>query len=347
MRIAVIGVGSIGRLHAQLLAEVPAIDSVIVADVDTARADALAAELGGRALPTSEAIVVADAVVIATPAEVHRPPFEEALDSGRPVLCEKPLGSDLAETVAMAERAAADGAVVQLGFQRRFDRGFAAARDAVAAGRLGELHLVRLTARDPRPVDAARLASARSPDAAPLFRDSSIHDFDLARFLTGDEVVDVDADGADRHGRRHPDPARLETAAVTMRTRRGVVAVLDATLLDPRGYDVRAELVGSADSLSAGLGPRTPLPAVDGDGTRPNGAPWPGYLERFRDAYRAELAAFVALVRDGGTPVADVRDGLEAMRIAVAATRSYVEGRRVALDEIPASSGMSHARGVA
>lgn len=332
MKVAVAGVGSMGRLHAELLAELVGSDSLVLTDVDAARATALANHLGARALPLASFLSHADALVIATPPQHHASQLEAAIDAGIPTLCEKPLAFDLPDTLRLAERVERARATVQVGFQRRFDVGFAAARGLVADGSLGRLHLLRFAAHDPR--SPASPASRGGGDASPLFRDSSIHDFDLARWLSRDEVVEVHADGSDRTGARPADAAFLETAVVTMRLSGGSMAVLDATLLDPRGYDIRAELVGERDSVVAGLTPRSPQRPLDTNASR-HDRPWLTYLDRFRDAYRRELAVFLEVARRETPSPVTVRDAAEAMRIAVAATRSFEHARRVTLDEIP------------
>lgn len=335
MRVGVVGVGSMGRLHAQLLAELVDPDALILTDVDPSRARAQAHELGARAVAVHAVRREVDALVIATPPQHHAPMLEAAVEARIPVLCEKPLALDLPETLRIAHLVERAGAIIQVGFQRRFDAAFAAAQRLAADGSLGRLHLLRLAAHDPRqPAPPRQAAEDRPLDTAPVFRDSSIHDFDMVRWLTGDQVVEVHADGSDRDGARPADPSQLETAVVTMRLTRGTMAVLDATLLDPRGYDIRAELVGELDSVVAGLSPRSPQRTIDPEAPPP-AVPWSGYLERFRDAYRRELVAFLNVARGEAAPPVTVRDALEAMRIAVAATRSFVERRGVHLDEVP------------
>jgi myo-inositol 2-dehydrogenase / D-chiro-inositol 1-dehydrogenase len=166
---------------------------------------------------------------------------------------------------------------------------------------------------------------------APMFRDSSIHDFDMVRWLSGQEVTDVSVEAGRRDGRRPVDPREIESAVVSMRLSDGALAVLDASWLHPTGYDTRIELVSEATAVTGGLSPRTPSHHADWSDAADG---WRGYLERFDQAYRAELAAFLACCRGIRPPVSTARDGLEAMRIAVAATRSHAEGRRVSMDEI-------------
>jgi myo-inositol 2-dehydrogenase/D-chiro-inositol 1-dehydrogenase len=199
-------------------------------------------------------------------------------------------------------------------------------------GSIGRLNLLRLTAFDPRVVERSGLLGP-TVEAAPIFLHSSVHDFDLARWMTGSEVVEVLATGTHRGGAAADDPRDIETAVVSMRTADGTLVSLEATWLHPGGYDCRVELVGDLAHLTAGLGDRTPAEHLDWpDATRRDA--WSGYLERFTPASRAELVAFLAAVRGEQPPATTARDGLEALRIAVAATRSVVERRPVALAEI-------------
>ncbi|HEY6608934.1 MAG TPA: Gfo/Idh/MocA family oxidoreductase, partial [Candidatus Limnocylindria bacterium] len=169
-------------------------------------------------------------------------------------------------------------------------------------------------------------------EAAPMFLHSSVHDFDVARWITGAEVTAVFARATHRDGSPASDPREIETAAVTLSMSDGTLVTLDATWLHPGGYDVRVEVVAERAHLTAGLSPRTPAEHLDWP--EASGDAWTGYLERFADAYRAELVAFLGAVRGEMAPSSSARDGHEALRVAVAATRSHVEGRQVSLDEV-------------
>jgi myo-inositol 2-dehydrogenase / D-chiro-inositol 1-dehydrogenase len=332
MRVAVIGTGSMGGMHARLLAGLDAVSEVLVVDADAARAASVARDADARVVTHDEAIAEADAIVIATPAELHATSVEAAVARGIPALCEKPLADDLVASAAVMELVERAVAHVEMGFQRRHDVAFAEAHRRITSGETGRVHLVRLTAFDPR-VTPRAVTEFTPSDAAPLFLHSSVHDFDLARWLGGAEVVEVSADGSARDEPRPTDVRGVETAVVRMRLANGTLAVLEATWLHPAGYDIRAEVVADDAHLSMGLSPRTPATFLD-PGAAPAVAGWTGYLERFEPAYRAELDAFLAAARGERRPTSTVRDGHEALRIAVAATRAYAERRTVALDEI-------------
>jgi myo-inositol 2-dehydrogenase / D-chiro-inositol 1-dehydrogenase len=324
VKVAVVGAGSMGGMHLDLLAGMDEVDGLFVVEADASRAAAAAERTGATAVSLAEALELADAIVVATPPEFHALAVEAAVAAGRHVLCEKPLTDTLESSIALTGRVEAQGAHVEVGFQRRHDAGFVAARAAIG----GRLHLVRLTAHDPI---FEPQPPAEPEDVAPIFRDSSIHDFDLVRWLSGQEVIDVWVEVGRRDGARPADAREIESAVVTMRLSQGTLAVLEASWLHPSGYDVRIELLSEGSAVSAGLTERTPMARAEG---ATPADPWPGYLERFEPAYGAELAAFLACCRGIRPPSATARDGLEAMRIAVAATRSFSEDRRVALDEI-------------
>jgi myo-inositol 2-dehydrogenase/D-chiro-inositol 1-dehydrogenase len=331
MRVAVIGAGSMGGRHAQLLGGLRGVDEVLVVDALPDRATAVAGDIGGRAVTYDEALDVAGAIVVATPAELHAATVTAAIERRIPVLCEKPLTEDLATSRALVELVEATDAHVEVGFQRRHDPGYLVGRRQVADGSAGRIHLLRLTAFDP--LVTPRAATEWTPnEAAPLFLHSSTHDFDFVRWMSGQEVIEVSVEGSRRDEARPDDPRGVETAVVTMRLSEGTLAVLTATWLHPAGYDNRAELIADHIHLTMGLSPRTPAVHADWDGA--SGEPWPGYLARFEAAYRAELVAFLAAARGEQPPASRARDGLEALRIAVATTIAYRERRPVRLTEI-------------
>lgn len=329
MKVAVIGAGSMGGMHADLLGAMDEVSGLYIVDADVGRAEAVARRNGGSAASFEDAVASAEAIVIATPAELHRAAVDAAIDAGRHVLCEKPLAESLAATIALTRRIEAEGAHVEVGFQRRHDTGYLAAREAAGTGRI---HLVRLTAHDPL-IPPPPALSGPPPEVAGVIRDSSIHDFDMARWLSGQEVAEVFVEAGRRDGTRPTDPRQIESAIVSMRLSAGTLAVLDASWLHPTGYDNRIELITDSAAVTGGLSPRTPARHADWS-SEPARHAWSGYLERYEAAYRAELAAFLACCRGIRPPISSARDGLEAMRIAVAATRSFAERRSVALDEI-------------
>jgi myo-inositol 2-dehydrogenase / D-chiro-inositol 1-dehydrogenase len=330
VRIALLGAGRIGRLHGRVLAAQTEVSEIIVADVDRGRARELAAEFNGRAVESvEEAFDDADAVVIATPTDAHATLVRAAVERGLPTFCEKPLAFDLSETADLVGRVERAGVPLQVGFQRRFDPAYREARRLVEAGELGIVYLVRLIAHDHEPPPDAYI-----PTSGGLFRDSSIHDFDALRWVTGQEVVEVYATGSVRAFDAFARHGDIDTGAAILRLGDGTLGVLGQTRHDPRGYDVRMEVVGSRDSVTVGLGPRTPIRSLEPDAPRAPEAAWTGFLDRFEVAYKEELRAFVQVARGAIPSPCTARDALEAMRISVAATQSLADGRPVRLADV-------------
>ncbi len=330
MKIAVLGAGRIGRLHARVLADQPEVDALVVTDVDPARAVALAAEVGGRAVATIEAALDGtDAVVIATPTDTHAGLVRLALDRALPTFCEKPLAFDLGETADLVGRVEQAGVPLQIGFQRRFDPAIQAARRLVAAGDLGIVYLVRLIAHDHQPPPEAYIQSSGG-----LFRNSAIHDFDALRWVTGQEVLEVYAAGSVRAFDAFARHGDVDTGAAILRLADGTLGVLGQTRHDPRGYDVRMEILGSRDCVTVGLGPRTPIRSLEPGAREPHEAAWTSFLDRFEVGYREELRAFVQVALGAIPSPCTATDALEAMRVSVAATLSLAEGRPVQLAEV-------------
>ncbi|MGY3339601.1 myo-inositol 2-dehydrogenase/D-chiro-inositol 1-dehydrogenase [Streptomyces filamentosus] len=329
MRIGLIGTGRIGSFHAGVLARHPEVGSLVVADADAGRAAAVAAALGAEAAPDVTALLGRgpDAVVIASATAAHAELIARAARAGLPVFCEKPIALDVPGTLAALAAVAEAGTELQLGFMRRFDAGYRAAREAVRAGRLGRLHTVRTVSSDPEPPPAAYL-----PLSGGLFRDCMIHDVDAVRWVTGREVVEVYARGADGGPAVFREAGDVDTAAALLVLDDGTLVTATATRCNGAGYDVRMELAGDRDQLAVGLDERTPLTSLEPHSPAPPPKPWPGFLERFAPAYEAELDAFVRLVRGGAPNPCDGYEALAALRVAEACERSRREGRAVRVD---------------
>jgi myo-inositol 2-dehydrogenase / D-chiro-inositol 1-dehydrogenase len=332
MKVALLGAGRIGHLHARLLNATPGVDELIVADTVPGRADEVATDVGARAAPSLEAALdAADAVVIAAATTAHADLIRASIGRGLPTFCEKPLADDLSATLAVAETIERSGVPFQLGFQRRYDPAYREARRLVETGELGTLYAFRLAGHDPAPPHESYI-----PQSGGLFRDFSIHDFDILRWLTGSEVDEVYADGAVRGFPMFAKYGDVDTAVATLRMTDGALGVLTVARHDPLGYDIRAELFGSRDSISVGLGPRTPMRSVEPGVPPPAGPAWPNFLDRFADAYSAEFATFLRVARGDEPSPCTAHDGVQALRIAEAANRSLGEHRVVRLDEIAA-----------
>jgi myo-inositol 2-dehydrogenase/D-chiro-inositol 1-dehydrogenase len=340
MRIGLIGTGRIGTFHARTLAAAPEVTHLLVTDADAERAADVAAGLDATPVSSPTELLAGDldAVVIASATSSHAALIREAAEHGVPVFCEKPIALDLPGTLAALRVVDEAGVLLQIGFMRRFDAGYAAARAAVSSGSLGRLHTVRAITSDPAPPPAAYL-----PLSGGLYRDCLVHDFDMVRWVTGREVVSVYAAGSDAGPEMFREADDVDTAAALLTLDDGALCTATATRVNGAGYDVRMELAGEKDQLAVGLDPRTPLTSLEptaraaaqgiAQGTTP--APWPGFLERFAPAYEAELTVFVRAVRGEAPNPCDGYEALEALRIAEACERSRREGRPVAMAELP------------
>ncbi|QTI48823.1 Gfo/Idh/MocA family protein [Streptomyces nojiriensis] len=332
MRIGLIGTGRIGSFHAAVLARHPEAGSLLLADADPARAARLADRLGATAAPSVEQVFTwgVDAVVVASATEAHADLVVRAVRGGLPVFCEKPLAPDLNRTLAALREVTASGGLLQVGFMRRFDAGYGTARGLVRSGALGRLHTIRTMTADPAPPTAAYLATSGG-----LYRDCLVHDFDMVRWVTGREVVEVYAAGSDAGGALFRETGDIDTAAAVLTLDDGTLVTATGSRCNGAGYDVRMELAGELDQVSVGLDDRTPIASTEPHGPPPASKPWTGFLERFAPAYEAELAAFVQLVRGEEPNRCDGREALAAFRIAEACELSRRERRRVRLEELP------------
>jgi myo-inositol 2-dehydrogenase/D-chiro-inositol 1-dehydrogenase len=331
VKIALLGAGRIGKMHAAILSEVVGGDQLLVADVDAAAAAAVAAATGATAVSVDEAIERADAVAIAAASNVHGDLIRKAIALGKPTFCEKPLAPGLEESRELVSMVEASGVPFMLGFQRRFDPAYVEAHRLIETGEIGTVYAIRLAGHDPAPPHEAYI-----PASGGLFRDFSIHDWDVIRWLTGSEVAEVYAVGAVRGFEvfRKYDDVDTAIAAITMAN--GVLAVLTTARHDPLGYDIRTEIFGSQDSVVVGLGPRTPIRSLEADWVASDAPKWNFFIDRFTSAYEAEIAAFVRVAKGEIPTPCTARDGLQALIVAEAATRSLKEHRSVTTAEFDA-----------
>jgi myo-inositol 2-dehydrogenase / D-chiro-inositol 1-dehydrogenase len=331
MRLGLLGLGRIGAFHAETLTSLPAVDSLVVSDPVPGRAAGIAERFGAQVADTPGALLASgvDGVVIAAPTEAHPELILLSVTVGLPTFCEKPVARTPAEAARLGRRVAGAGVEIQIGFPRRFDVAFAAARAAVAGGELGWVHTVRSTTLDPAPPPRAYLAASGG-----IFHDCGIHDFDAIRWVTGQEVAEVYAAGGNRGAdwiRELPD---ADTASAVLTLADGALAVVSNSRYNGRGHDVRLELHGSKDSIAAGLGPRLPLRSAEPQVSFPDGEPYTFFMDRFAGAFRAELAAFTEVVAGRQVSPCPVADAVEASWIAEACVRSLREHRPVRVEEV-------------
>jgi myo-inositol 2-dehydrogenase/D-chiro-inositol 1-dehydrogenase len=330
LEVGVVGLGRIGTHHVQTLLNIDGV-SVSVTDADTDRAGRVAAELGVRAIGTPEALVDAgvDALVIATSTPGHAPLLQLAAASATAAFCEKPVALDLETLDRVHDAVRQTGIVVQVGFQRRFDVGYLAARAAVADGYVGKILVMRAATHDPTPPPAEYIAASGG-----IFSDLHIHDFDAIRFVSGQEITQVYADGAALDASWANELEDVDVATAVLHLSGGGLAILSGTRRDPLGYDVRLEVFGTGDSIVVGDDGRSPIRSVEPDATPRPGPAYRDFWDRFEPAYREELGAFVETVRTGAPSPCPLSEARAALVVALAAERSRLERRPVPIEEV-------------
>ncbi len=329
MKIAILGVGRLGAFHAKVLRDTPGVDELRINDADPARAATLARELGAtHAGSIDAALEGADAAVIVTPTGTHADLIIRALEKKLAVFCEKPIALDLESTKRVVDHVEKTKGRVQIGFQRRFDAGFQEARRRVRSGELGTVYSFHMTSRDALPPPDAYIETSGGQ-----FVDQLIHDFDVTRWMFG-EVDEIYATGSTLGFPQYAKYGDVATSAALLKVRAGSVGLLEAARHNEAGYDIRVEVYGAKDTIAIGLDPRTPMSSVERDGPKMKAPAYPTFFVRFDAAYRAELAHFLRFARGEAENACTVRDGMEALRIALAARRSLQERRPVTLTEI-------------
>jgi myo-inositol 2-dehydrogenase / D-chiro-inositol 1-dehydrogenase len=335
MRIGLIGLGRIGSFHADTLAALPQVDELVVTDPVEAAVTAVTGRIAqARAVDSPEMLLGSglDGVVIAAATTTHADLLLAAVKAGFPTFCEKPIAGTADEAVQVRDQLADTDIPVQIGYPRRFDPAFVAARDAVRDGALGRVHTVRSTTLDPAPPPAAYLAVSGG-----IFRDCSVHDFDAIRWVTGREVVEVYAVGtvdptaADEMYASHGDWTTVSTL-LTMDD--GSIGVVSNTRTNARGYDVRLEVHGTDDAVAAGLDEGLPLRPTQPGITWPAGPAHTFFMDRLTEAFRRELATFCDVAAGRVASPCTVQDAMGTAWTAEAATLSAREHRPVRIDEV-------------
>jgi len=320
-------------MHAHNIHQHPDTTLAAVFDMVPEAAGAAAAGTNARVLPSADAVFAdpdVDAVLVATATETHADFIERAVAAGKAVLCEKPIDLSLERVNACAERIRGTSVPVQLGFNRRFDPGHRAARDAARAGQIGTLHQVIITSRDPGMPPRSYYEAAGG-----LLRDMTIHDFDLARFMLGAEPVEVTAIAG-----RLIDPELMnalddhDTAMIIMRTADGTQCHINNSRAATYGYDQRVELLGTKGMVLSDNRKPHEMRSYNGDSVEISAPYQFFFIERYTEAFMAEIGAFAASVRDGTAPEVGFEDGRRALILAEAAYKSIAEARTVRVEEI-------------
>jgi scyllo-inositol 2-dehydrogenase (NAD+) len=323
LRMGIVGIGEMGRRHAENFRRlVPQAQLIAIADADEARAAKVAAELEIESSYSSvEALVERkdiDAVLISTPDKFHAGGIEAAARAGKHILAEKPLALSIESAQSALDAVARAGVILQIGFMRRYDAAYAAARQRIEAGEIGDLVAFKSIGRDKNPPPLSFIQSGVN---GILLYGNTIHDFDLARWLTGDEVVEVHT-FATASTRPEIEPyGHIMASSVNLRYSKGAIGNLESSMGCLYGYDVRTEIVGSKGSIFVGTIHQQPAMFLKPDYASFNLEDH--YLSRFRDAYVTQSLDFVDTVRKGRQPRVTGEDGLRALKTAVAAEKSY------------------------
>ncbi|WP_406222498.1 Gfo/Idh/MocA family oxidoreductase [Streptomyces canus] len=331
MRIGILGLGRIGAFHAETLSGLDAVESLVLTDPFAEAAKSAAERFGGEVVDSPEALLAAgvDGIVVAAATDAHPKLILAGVEAGIPVFCEKPVAKHMSEGVDVLRAVEGSDVPIQIGYNRRFDTGFVNARAAVQSGELGKLHTVRSTTLDPAPPPAAYIAASGG-----IFRDCSVHDFDIIRWVTGREVVEVYAVGGNRGAEYIKEAGDADTTGAILTLDDGTIAVISNSRHNARGYDVRMEIHGFTDSIAVGLEDKLPLRSVEPGVTFPAGTPHDFFMDRFTAAYRAELTAFTEVVAGTRPSPCTIADALEAGWIAEACTLSLHEHRPVTIAEV-------------
>jgi myo-inositol 2-dehydrogenase/D-chiro-inositol 1-dehydrogenase len=325
---AVLGCGRIGRLHARNVARHPRARLALVFDVLEEAARATAAELGvktARSLDEVWSDRDVTAVLVATPTATHVPLITAAVRAGKAVLCEKPVDLDLERARACWQEIAPARPRVMIGFNRRFDPSYRALRERLQRGEVGRLELAVITNRDPAPPPAGYIAGSGG-----LFRDMTIHDFDMARYLAGD-IARVHAFGANLVDPEIGALGDIDTCAISLQARSGALIQINNSRRSVYGYDQRIEVFGPLGMLHAGNRRGTSIESWSAERTAARDPVLHSFIERYSEAYAGELEEFVAAVEGGQAPSPDFSDGVEALRLALAAAQSLESGKAVEL----------------
>ena len=325
VRFGLLGAGRIGRVHAQAIEADPKAVLVAVADSMDDAAQQVS-EVCGCETRTPEAIIAAtdiDAVLICTPTDTHSDLIELCARAGKAIFCEKPIDLDLARAKSCLRTVEEAGVPLMVGFNRRFDPHFRGVRSAIDAGQIGAVEMIAITSRDPAPPSHDYVRASGG-----IFRDMTIHDFDMARFLLGEEIETVSASASALVDPVLRELGDYDSASLILTTASGRHCLISNSRRASYGYDQRIEVHGSLGSVAAKNQRPVDIEIATADGyTR---APlYDFFMTRYADAYRAEIGAFVDVIGTGSPPIPSGRDGLMALALAEAAEQSVNERRAV------------------
>jgi inositol 2-dehydrogenase len=335
LQVGIIGLGRLGRVYARdLAAKMPETRLVAVSDVVPKAVDEVADEFDvpGRYLNPADLVndKNVDAVVIVSPTSAHKDQSIMSTKAGKPTFCEKPPALSISQTLEMKEVINGTGTFFQMGFMRRFDPGYAAARKQLSAGTIGKVVLFKSTSRDPY---RTSLEYADPKSSGGMIMDMGIHDFDLARFFMG-EVKSVSAIGGTLAYPELKTVGDIDNAVVSLTFADGSLGMVDLSRNGIYGYDISTELLGDAGTLRIGYLRETPLYVMTKNSIAHDTVPH--FMERFERAYTIQLQNFAQNVLLGRKPTLTIDDGVEAIRIAVAANQAFASGKTVEVASVTA-----------
>ena len=329
MKVLVIGAGRMGAIRVEDLVADKRVTQVLIANRNEEKGKELADRFGASVLDWSEIeSAEVDAVVVAVGTRAHQEVLEMVAPKSLAILCEKPIAPTIAGTLEAINLVEKNGSSLQIGFQRRFDEPIKAMQQKVASGEVGTIYALNMTAHDKTPSEKAFMAGSGG-----IFRDMHVHDFDLVRWITGSEVESVYATKAVRYQMDYKEFDDADVTAINIKTVNGVQVVITGTRHGALGHDVRMEVFGSKDALSAGLNTRTPLHDLEGQ-LDLNINPYGGFVDRFRDAFRNETGSFVSFALGEIENPCPPDSALESLRIAVACEKSIETGSAVKVADI-------------
>ena len=334
INIGIIGAGRIGRVHVESIRTQVADAAVkVLADPFMNEQTAeWAKQMGVERVTKDYREILADpgidAVLICSSTDTHASISIEAIEAGKHVFCEKPVDHDI-QKIKQVQAALEEHPVkYQVGFNRRFDHNFAAVRNAVAEGRIGDPHIIRITSRDPEPPSADYIKVSGG-----MFRDMTIHDFDMARFLAGCNAKEIYVEAAVLVDPAIGEAGDVDTAVITMKMENGSLVTIDNSRKAVYGYDQRVEVFGSKGMVNVSNDTVSSAVVSSADGVTAE-KPLYFFLERYMQAYAVEIRSFVQAIEQDGDPAVGIIDGLESVRMGLAAKKSLAEHRPVGLSEI-------------
>ncbi|ATA23358.1 Gfo/Idh/MocA family oxidoreductase [Brenneria goodwinii] len=331
LKMGVIGIGRIGSDHARTIRTVSGVGDLFLADVVSEKAEAVAKELNATAIPAEKILDEVDAVVITTPTNDHANWIIAAAERNIPVFTEKPVALDAATTKSVLDVIERTGTLVQVGFMRRFDGGYINAKKRLERGDIGELHRVHITMGDFPPPPASYI-----PGSGFIFKDCIIHDVDVTRWVTGQEITEVYAVGKARGPATYiGELGDIDEGGGIWTLSDGTLATFQVSRNNGAGYDIRMELFGTEETLSVGFDTYMPVTSAEPEFVfQQAGKRYPNFYPRFIPAYKSEIRQFIETVNAGGKSIATVADALEALYVCDALDLSLKEHRPVKIDEV-------------